>query len=451
MGVAEDRQVFLRPAAAIILMRGSAVWLGRRGNTRFLPGFWVFPGGGYEEGESPEQGALRELQEETGLALDQAAQLHPFARAITPAYSPIRYDARFYRLELPEDEEPTPDGKEFLEGRWFDLDEALDSGAHGRIQLAPPTVRQLCALRDCLSGVAAWPTPEEAFSLPPLSEQEVLPMADGVTVVPVRSPALPPAAWTNCVLLGRRRLYVVDPGGRNPVALKTEIVERVKRGAEIAGVILTHHHSDHVVGYPDLEMKDVPIYCHRLTAPLLPEGFPAPVLIEDQETLPGDDDFSIVAHWTPGHAPGHLALEIPQRSTLFAADLLSSLSSIVIPSDNGDLADYLNSLQRMRALNCRLVIPAHGPSYGEHSDPFGQALAHRDYRERQILTLLDKAKTPLTMEQITEILYLGLHPQLVSAARANVLHHLKKLRSESHISHSENGWTRIGDDSRTGV
>lgn len=434
-----------------MILRGSNVWLGRRGNTRFLPGFWVFPGGGYEEAEGPQQGALRELYEETGILIDQVARLTPFARAVTPAYSPIRYDAKFYRLELSFEEEPRPDGTEFLEGRWFNLEEAIHLGAQCKIQLAPPTVRQLCALRDCFQGTTAWPTPEEAFSTPPISEQEILPMADGVTVVPLRSPALPPAAWTNSILLGHQRLYVVDPGGRNPVALKNEIAARLEMGAQVAGVILTHHHPDHIVGYPDLEMEGVPLYCHRLTASLLPQGFPTPILIEDQEVLSSEDDFQVVAHWTPGHAPGHLALEIPQRSTLLAADLLSSLSSIVIPSDNGDLGDYLHSLERMRALNCRLVIPAHGPPYGEDSDPFGQAIAHRELRERQVLAVLKKASGPLSVEQIAETLYLGLDPQLVGAAQANVYHHLIKLMSELRVTNPDKGWQIAPDDTLTKI
>lgn len=132
-------------------------------------------------------------------------------------------------------------------------------------------------------------------------------------------------------------------------------------------------------------MTDLPLYCHPITAPLLPEDFPRTTEWNDGELLEVEPGLTMRAHFTPGHAPGHLAVEIPERKTLLAADLISSLSSIVIPSSNDDLPQYLDSLERMAKLGCHLVIPSHGPPYGEGSDPFGTAIAHRLQRERQVL------------------------------------------------------------------
>lgn len=430
--------VALRQSAAVLLYRDRKVWLGQRGATRFLPGFWVFPGGACETDEEHESAARREVQEETGLLL--TGPLQPLDRAITPAYALVRFDTRIYAYEVGPTEEPVADAQELRQGRWFDIAEILQLRDCGEVQLAPPTYRQLLAWRDIVEGHASWPTAEQAFAQPPMWQQEVLPLADGITVVPLESGAMPPAAWTNAVIVGKQKLIVVDPGGPDPETLLAELNRRKAEGAEILGVVLTHHHPDHLAGYPALQLQHLPLWCHQITAPLLPEGFPEPTLLQDGETLHLEPGIRMVAHWTPGHAPGHLSLEIPERKTLLAADLVSSLSSIVIPSSNGDLIAYLDSLNRMRELNCSLTIPAHGPPYGEGGDPFGTAIAHRAERERQVLACLRQAAEPQTLDSLTETLYRGLDSRLMPAARANVGHHLKKLAAEGKAQLHDDLW-----------
>lgn len=437
MGVAP----VLRQAAALLLTRKDKVWLAKRGQARFLPGFWVFPGGAVEGNESHLQAALRETFEETGLKLDDTDRLKPFARAITPKFSRVRFDARVFRCELADNEEPRPDGRELKEGRWLNLSELWSLYRSGDLQLAPPTFRQLKSYTACFQGEHSWPTPQEAFEQPLESHEDVLPMAAGVSVIPLRSPALPPAAWTNAVLVGERDFYLVDPGGVEPQTLLKEIARRNRLGHNPLGVILSHHHLDHLAGYEALNCQHIPLFCHPLTEALLPTNFPKPVHLEDGDVLRLAQDFHLVAHFTPGHAPGHLCLQIPERKTLLAADLVSSLSSIVIPSDNGDLSDYLGSLLRMKQLNCHLIIPSHGPAFGQDSDPFGQSLAHREYRERQILNALKRTSAPLTVEKLTKLVYQSLDARLESAAQSNVLQHLRKLEKENHIHHHQNAWT----------
>lgn len=430
MGVAPP----IRAAAAVLLHRADRVWLGHRGDTRFLPGFWVFPGGAGEEGETPLQTAVRELSEETGLQLESGDILRPFARAITPAYSKYRFDVRVFSLELPSGREPEADGWELVGGEWMTVSEILARRARGELQLAPPTYRQL-------RQWATNSTVEHPFADPPLRNEQILPFGPGLTVVPVATRAIPPAAWTNASLLGKKRIWVVDPGGPEIEHLRRELERRVSGGAEIAGVILTHHHPDHIEGYLTLELTHLPLYCHPITAPLLPPNFPTPLSLEEGQALRPDQDFEIVPVFTPGHAPGHLALYLPQRKAVLAGDMISSLSSIVLPSDNGNLPHYLASLEKLRALECNLVIPSHGPPYGPGSDPFGKAIEHRHLRERQVSAVLTKGA--FTDDEITSTLYRGLPELLFPAARANVRHHLWKLQAQGQAEESKGRWRAI--------
>lgn len=441
--MASSEEYPIRDAAAVLLTRGGQVWLGQRGNTRFLPGFSVFPGGGAEPDEEPPETAIRELLEETGLSLG-AERLQPFARAVTPAYSPYRFDVRVYLAELGPAEEPQPDGRELVAGRWFEGRELFKAWARGELQLAPPTLRQLEHWKALSTQSAPWPNHDQAFELPPFRHQQVLPMGEALTLVPLHTRSMPPAAWTNAALLGSEKLYVLDPGGPDVSVLQEELQSRLRAGAQLAGVLLSHHHPDHICGYHALECGHVPLYCHPITAELLPQDFPAPLHLLDRQTLDLGRGKELVAHFTPGHAPGHLAFEMPHTRAVLAGDMISSLSSIVIPSDNGDLRHYLDSLNRLRALNCNLVVPAHGPPYGAGADPFGQAILHRQKREEQVLAVA--RKHPQTPEEITHTLYRGLDSRLFPAARANVLHHLWKLRDEGLVAEDEQG--RFGTSGR---
>jgi ribonuclease/clavin/mitogillin len=428
-----------RPAAAVVLCRDGRIWLGQRGDTRFLPGFSVFAGGTCEEGETTLQAARRELTEETGIELPEEFELIPFSRAVTPAYSKLRYDVEVFRVDLPSHLEPEPDGHEFSTGAWYTGQELLAARARGEVQLAPPTFRQIILWQECHEGRRDWPDATEAFAPPPARNEQILPFAPGLTIIPLRTCAMPPAAWTNSVLVGEKSLYVIDPGGPDVEPLLSEIAARTASGAEVKGVVLSHHHPDHIDGYHALSMSHLPLYCHPNTRPLLPDDFPETRDLNDGHVLEVEGGLSVVCHFTPGHAPGHLAFELVQRKAVLAGDMVSSLSSIVLPSDTGSLPDYMGSLSKLKSLGANLIIPSHGPPWGYGSDPFEQTIQHRQKREEQVLALLSSA--PRTVETVAARLYRVLDPRLIPAAQANVLHHLLKLEVDGKALKTDDGWS----------
>jgi 8-oxo-dGTP pyrophosphatase MutT (NUDIX family) len=141
-----------RPAATIVLLRrggkhterGVEVLMVQRGQgASFMPGVWVFPGGVIEAGERPAACAARELEEETGIALPEDAEILMWSRWITPEAVPVRFDTHFMVALAPPHSPPKPDGVEVSDAGWFAPQAALDANQAGEMELVFPTVKNL--------------------------------------------------------------------------------------------------------------------------------------------------------------------------------------------------------------------------------------------------------------------------------------------------------------------
>ncbi len=128
----------------------------RSSEVRFMPDVWVFPGGAVSEAdlaacaEAADDGesahklcAARELAEEVGLELGEAAELHAWSRWITPEPAPIRFDTRFYVTLAPAHASPEPDREEVVEVRWVSPGQALAAHREGELKLVFPTIKHL--------------------------------------------------------------------------------------------------------------------------------------------------------------------------------------------------------------------------------------------------------------------------------------------------------------------
>jgi len=149
-----------RPAASVVLLRRGGkhadralevLLLKRTESAKFMPSVWVFPGGSVDDGDGEDEArfkacALRELEEEAGIALPEAEELVLFSRWITPEVVSRRFDAWFFLALAPAHSPPRPDGVETVDAGWFQPAEALEAHATGEMSLAFPTVKQLESL-----------------------------------------------------------------------------------------------------------------------------------------------------------------------------------------------------------------------------------------------------------------------------------------------------------------
>jgi len=149
-----------RPAASVVLLRRGGkhsdralevLLLKRSERAKFMPNVWVFPGGAVDAADGENEArfkacAVRELEEEAGIALPTAEELVLFSRWITPEVVSRRFDAHFFLALAPAHTPPRADGVETTDAAWFEPADALEAQAAGELVLAFPTIKQLEAL-----------------------------------------------------------------------------------------------------------------------------------------------------------------------------------------------------------------------------------------------------------------------------------------------------------------
>lgn len=233
------------------------------------------------------------------------------------------------------------------------------------------------------------------------------------------NPGLRELEGTNTWVVGRWPAAVIDPGVDDPRHLG-EVLEAAGR---IGAILLTHDHPDHAPGALTLAgMTGAPVYAARPTGGMRR-------LRDGQELrLPGVH-LRVIA--TPGHTPDHVAFLLEPDGALFTGDVVLGRGTSVIDPPEGDLAQYLRSLRRLRELRPRTIYPGHGPVVLDAMAKLEEYLAHREERERQVLDGL--AAGPHTPEELVPAIYEGYRAELHPLAARSVLAHLLKLEAEGRV------------------
>jgi glyoxylase-like metal-dependent hydrolase (beta-lactamase superfamily II) len=235
---------------------------------------------------------------------------------------------------------------------------------------------------------------------------------------------------TNTYLVGRRDPILIDTGAG--VSEYLPLLERylAERGwRRLSRIVLTHRHADHLGGVAALRARfpGVRVFKRLHRDPALPDGIED---LRDGQAVEGDG-LTLIPVSTPGHASDHLCYYLVEEKALFTGDVVLGGSTTVIPSGDGDLADYMGSLRRLQGLEVRRIYPAHGPVIEDGPGRIAEYIEHRLMRERQILDALGAGL--VTIPAMVSRIYAEVSPALHGAAAMSVEAHLKKLAREGRV------------------
>ena len=394
----------------------------------FQGGFYAFPGGQLDPNEDARVCAARELFEEAGVRIDPAT-LMEVGRWVTPAFSPRRFDTRFFLAECPAREEPCINSEEHEFGEWIRPGDAVAKWMEGQILAAPPITYALRCLAEGLDGIQKRMTAIPWSNGGPISEVEMRP---GIVLVPLRTPTLPPATHTNCYVVGGDEVVVIDPA--SPYEEEQAILDRVLEHRNVREIWLTHLHRDHVGGANHLkEKRGLKIASHPITARDLDGIVKVDRTFGENERLElkGKPGWDLRVLPTPGHARGHVCIFEARNGSLITGDLMAGLGTVVIDPPEGHMANYFDSLKRMQALPVTALFPAHGPVIANAKAKIQEYLDHRTEREKYILHAWQRGnREPST---IVKEVYTDVPPAMYGLAERSVIAHLEKLREEGQL------------------
>jgi recombination protein RecT len=432
-----------------------------------------------------------------GLTLD-GADVFVLAHWITDRDLPRRFDVPFLVARMPEGQEPVADESEQFEPVWVRPVDALARHEAGQFFIIFPTIRTLerlqaypdvealltaCAVNDeplftsCpRAGLLQGAESRHMEHEPPFGElamvspdgqinhsldwqhERPVGLLKNVQRLTAPNPGFMTGPGTNSYVVGDPASghIVIDPGPDEPAH-----IERLWRaaGGDIRAIVCTHSHPDHSPGAPRLQALcttagfETPAILGLPSEPTSRENSrfaPERALVDgerlDLRALDGTTHTLRVVH-TPGHAANHLCLVLEEDGLLFSGDHILNGSTTVIDPPDGNMAAYLDSLDRLAALcdehNIDFILPAHGYVLGDlrqspdnpSAPPQGGAHAaithlkkHRLVREAKVARAM-AALPHGTADDWVKHAYDDVPERLWPVAKRSLLAHVERIQS----------------------
>ena len=270
--------------------------------------------------------------------------------------------------------------------------------------------------------------------------------ARGVRRLLASNPSAFTFTGTQTYIVGQGSVAVVDPGPDLPTHV--DAILAATRGERIAAIVCTHTHRDHSpASRPLAERSNAPIIgCAPLAldddGPRADAAFdfdyrPDRVLT-DGEVLEGEN-WALETVATPGHTSNHLCFAVAGTGALLTGDHVMGWSTTIVSPPDGDMADYMGSLDRLLARDDSVYLPAHGPAVDNPKAHVRGLIVHRRMREKQILDRLGAGEGRLPA--MVAHMYRDIDPRLHPAAERSVLAHLFDLERRGLVREVGETWT----------
>ena len=267
----------------------------------------------------------------------------------------------------------------------------------------------------------------------------------GIGRLLARNPSPYTYTGTQTYVAGDSELVVIDPGPH--IAEHVDAIVEAAGGKRIAAIACTHTHRDHspaaraladatgapIIGCAPLSLETVG---PRADASFDGDYRPDQVLADGEAISFGDGE-QLVAVATPGHTSNHLCYAY--RGALFTGDHVMGWSTTVVVPPDGDMGEFMASLDKLRRRDDRIFYPAHGAPVTNPQQFLRGLIGHRMQRERQILRLVGEGKS--SIPDIVASAYPGLDPRLIPAAGGSVWAHLMDLERRGLVESAGETWT----------
>jgi glyoxylase-like metal-dependent hydrolase (beta-lactamase superfamily II) len=250
---------------------------------------------------------------------------------------------------------------------------------------------------------------------------------------------------TQTYIVGSGEVAVIDPGPGLPEHV--DAIVAALAGERIAAIVCTHTHRDHSPASRPLQAATgAPIVgCAPLAldddGPRADDAFDADYrpdrVLADGEVLRGEG-WTLEAVATPGHTSNHLCFALHEEQALFTGDHVMGWSTTVVSPPDGDMTEYMRSLDRLLGRDDRIYYPAHGPAVERPQRLVRGLMGHRRQREGQILRHLKRGEGHIP--DMVAAMYKGVDPRLHPAAGRSVLAHLFDLEARGLVRQEGEQW-----------
>ena len=262
----------------------------------------------------------------------------------------------------------------------------------------------------------------------------------GIRRLVAPNPSMMTGPGTNTYLFGSGEVAVLDPG---PVIdSHLDMIQRVAE-APIRWVLVTHTHPDH--------SPAAVVLAEQTGAELIgiaaPQGqfqdakfAPTGSLADGDELATGE--FTITAVHTPGHASNHVCYHHAGSDWLFTGDHVIDGSTVVIDPPDGNMRQYIESLRRVKSMECEALAPGHGEIIRDPGSVIDWIIDHRLEREAKVLAAL-RTNPNLTTRELVPFVYQDVDKRLYGLAERSLLAHLIKLAEDELAEEVSGTWVPV--------
>lgn len=226
---------------------------------------------------------------------------------------------------------------------------------------------------------------------------------------------------------------VIDPGPAIAEHLTAFVEGARSQGQTIAAILVTHGHPDHYPGAAPLATATgAPVYAHHAA------HFAHDRDLHDGDRLRfGEIEFAVID--APGHMVDHVVFVLENEAALFTGDVVVGSGTVVIAPPRGDMRAYQRTLAHLRDTygDARALYGGHGAEVTDVRDKLDEYIAHRESRERELLTSL--ALRPQTIPELTATIYAAVDERVWPAAARQLLAYLLALEREGRVVANDAG------------